>query len=309
MDGGETMELRHLRYFLAVADALNFTTAAQRLGISQPPLSHQIKLLEIELGVDLFERSSRRVTLTKAGEVFRRRALSILEQVKMASEHARSIGQGNSGVLNIGLTGSILIGHFAHIMNTFCAQYPDVEVRTHEMSPGEQIIALKAGRTELSILRSPPEDSDLTLELAWPEKIVVVLSADHRLAHHESIRLEWLNNEKYVSLRLADSRFANYLLNACIANGFVPSITQQVVESYSLLSLVAAGFGVALAPESVSQLSRPNVIYRTLQHPPLVADVYAVSLSTDNPVTQNFLNVLLHQTNHLLPERLECAKK
>ncbi|MGH6858773.1 MAG: LysR substrate-binding domain-containing protein [Phyllobacterium sp.] len=278
-----------MRYFVAVADALSFTEAAETLGVSQPPLSQQIRALETELGVDLFKRSSRRVSLTRAGVAFLERVRSILEQVKEASDHARSIGNGSSGVLNIGLTGSVLIGPLAQIMNAFSTRYPDVDVRTHEMSPGEQIIALKARRTDLSFLRSPPNDLDLTLERGWREKVVVVLPKDHPLAQHKIIKLRWMKDERYVSLRLKDSRFANELISACISQGFVPRITQQVVESYSLLSLVAAEFGVALAPESVSQLSHPNVVYRQLEEPSLIADVFAVRLSHDDAIIENFL--------------------
>ncbi len=263
--------------------------AAEKLGVSQPPLSQQIKSLEAELRVDLFKRSSRQVSLTRAGVAFLERARSILEQVHDASEHARSIGNGSSGILNIGLTGSVLIGPLAQIMNAFSARYPDVDLRTHEMSPGEQIVALKARRTDLSFLRSPPTDLDLTLELGWREKVVVVLPKDHPLARHEIIKLRWMKDERYVSLRLKDSRFANELIDACIVQGFVPRITQQVVESYSLLSLVAAEFGIALAPESVSQLSHPNVVYRSLEEPSLIADVFAVRLSHEDAIIENFL--------------------
>ncbi|KAB1072403.1 LysR substrate-binding domain-containing protein [Methylobacterium planeticum] len=283
------MELRHLRYFVAVAEKLSFTAAAERLGVSQPPLSQQIRDLEAELRTDLFVRSSRRVALTEAGVAFLEQARAILAQVRQASDEARAIGGGRTGTLNIGLTGSILTGPLGRVIERFCERYPEVDIRLHEMPPEEQQAALHARRTDLSFLRSPSEDSGLTADLAWRERVGVVLPEAHPLAARASLPLTSLRDERYLSLRLADSRFANVLWEACLASGFVPRLSQQVVESHSLLGLVAAGLGLALVPEFVGRLPYPGIAYRSLDAPAPSADVYALARAEPGPIAENFL--------------------
>ncbi len=248
------VELRHLRYFVAVADSLSFTGAAERLGVSQPPLSQQIRDLEAELGTPLLWRTSRSVALTPAGTAFLARARHILAEVEEACTEARAVGAGRSGTLDVGLTGSILAGPLGRLIRLFGERYPAVLVRLHEMPPGEQPAALHAHRTDLCFLRRPPEDPSLRVVRAWPEAVGVALPAGHPLAERAAIALGDLSDEPFVSLRLRDSRFATYLQEACLSAGFVPRIVQQVVESASLVNLVAAGLGVALVPASAGAL-------------------------------------------------------
>ncbi|KMO43100.1 LysR family transcriptional regulator [Methylobacterium variabile] len=286
------MELRHLRYFVAVAESLSFTAAAERLGVSQPPLSQQIRDLEAELGTPLLWRTSRRVALTPAGTAFLDRARAILAQVEEACAQARAVGAGRTGTLDIGLTGSILAGPLGRLIRRFGERYPAVSVRLHEMPPGEQPAALHARRTDLGFLRRPPDDPELRAVRAWPETVGVALPAGHRLAARDRIALQDLRDEPYVSLRLRDSRFATSLWDACLAAGFVPRLTQQVVESASLVNLVAAGLGVALVPESIGALPRPDIVYRPLADPAPVADVCALYKAPATPVAENFLALM-----------------
>ncbi len=240
------MELRHLRYFVAVADAASFTAAARGLNISQPPLSQQIRDLEAEVGTRLFERSSRNVELTEAGANFLEHARMILGQVEHAVQQARAIGSGQVGTLNIATTGSVLLGPLSNLIARFRGAWPGVFVRIHEMDPEAQEAALLSHRTDLSFVRRPRNNPDLVAHVAWHEKVGVALPEHHRMAGSETIELGDLRKENFVFLRLADSRFARYLHDCCVAAGFVPDITNEVVESYSLTSLVAAGLGVAL---------------------------------------------------------------
>src|SRR3954453_20287793 len=163
------MELRHLRYFVSVAEELGFTAASHRLGVAQPSLSQQIRDLEREVGTTLFARTSRRVELTDAGADFLQQARAILAQAAQAAEQARAIGSGQLGSLDIGLTGSVLLGPLGRLVATFGARFPRVTVRLHEMSPREQEAALHARRTDISFVRRPAEDSGLADELAWSE--------------------------------------------------------------------------------------------------------------------------------------------
>jgi len=285
------MELRHLRYFVAVAEAASFTAAAKSLNISQPPLSQQIRDLEEEVGTRLFERSSRNVELTEAGADFLNHARMILGQVEHAAHQARAIGSGQVGTLNIGTTGSVLLGSLSMLVARFGDRWPGVFVRIHEMDPQAQEAALLAHRTDLSFVRRPRHNVDLVATVAWHEEVGVVLPESHPLARLEKIELGALRGESFVFLRLVDSRFARYLHDCCVAAGFVPNITNEVVESYSLTSLVAAGLGVALVPECIRNLSRPGIVYRALVDPAPEADVYVISRPNHGPVVASFLEM------------------
>src|SRR3712207_100676 len=179
---GESMELQHLRYFVAVAEELSFTAASNRLRVAQPSLSQQIRDLERELGAALFARTSRRVELTAAGAAFLEHARAILAQAGQAAEQARAIGRGQVGTLDIGLTGAVLLGPLGPLVAAFSARFPGVVVRLHEMPPQEQQTALHARRADVSFVRRPAEDPDLVAELAWPEAVAVALPERHPLA-------------------------------------------------------------------------------------------------------------------------------
>lgn len=286
------MELRHLRYFTAVAEHLSFTAAANALGVSQPPLSQQIRDLELEIGVNLFERTSRRVALTAAGEDFLRNARAILVQAADAVDRARTIGTGTAGILNIGMTSSVLVGPLGSLIRAFEERHRGVDVRIHEMSPGDQIAALKAHRTDLSFLRSPPDDPDLTGEVAWREGLCVALPVGHPRASGRSVPVEIFRTERLISLRLDSSRFAEEIHRACVARGFTPAISQQVREASSLVSLVAAGFGLAIIPEFVGRLNHPGVVVLPFDPPFLSADVHALHHRRKSPVVDTFLTLL-----------------
>lgn len=289
MDRRPAIELRHLRYFAAVAEELSFTAAAHRLNVSQPPLSQQVRQLEEELGTALFERTSRRVALTAAGAALLRRAHAILAQVDEAAEEARVIGRGRSGTLDVGLTGSVLLGPLAGHLQAFGAAFPAVTVRLHEMPPAEQQAALLARRADVCFLRRPPEDPDLAAEPAWPERVCAALPAGHRLSGREGIELADLAGERFVVLRAAESGFARHLWDCCRAAGFEPAVSQQVGESYSLISLVAAGLGVALVPDGIARLGRAGVVCVPLAGAAPAADVSMLYRPERTPVLDNFL--------------------
>ena len=282
------MELRHLRYFAAVAKHLSFTAAAESLGVAQPPLSQQIRDLEAEVGTPLFERTTRRVALTKAGHDFHAQALAILERAGEAVSRARAIGSGTAGIINVGLTGSMLAGPLGRAIREFSQHYPAVDLRIHEMAPDRQITMLKAGQTDVSLLRCPPQDPDLVSELAWRESVSIVLPKGHRLAGGP-IPLSDLAGEKFVFFRLVDSLFAKHLWQCCVDVGFEPIITHQVVEAASLTSLVAAGLGIAIVPESVASLAHADVVYRPVRGPRIQADVYALWAKTTEPLIATFV--------------------
>ena len=267
------MELRHLRYFVAVAEELSFTRAARRLRISQPPLSQQIQDLETEIGAPLFDRSSRRVELTAVGASFLEHAKAILAQSKDALEDARAIASGRAGMIRLGTTGSVLLGPLARLISEFTRAHPGILIRLREMGPSEQVIATEARRVDIVFLRHPPEETDLVVERAWAEEVGVCLPLGHPLAALPVVPLAALEGHDLIALRLRDSLFSQYLRDRCLAAGFTPRILHEVVESYSLTSLVAAGLGLALVPECVRALARSDVVYRPLEPPAPRADV------------------------------------
>jgi DNA-binding transcriptional LysR family regulator len=222
--------------------------------------------------------------------------------VEEACAEARAVGAGRTGTLDIGLTGSILAGPLGRLIRRFGERYPDVLVRLHEMPPGEQPAALHAHRTDLGFLRHPPDDPSLRTVRAWPEAVGVALPAGHRLAARVAIALSDLSGEDFVSLRLRDSRFAASLRDACLAAGFAPRLVQQVVESASLVNLVAAGLGVALVPASIGALARPDIAYRPLEGPAPVADVCALYRMRASAVTANFLALMRDELGPSAPE-------
>ncbi len=284
------MELRHLRYFIAVAQECSFTRAAEWLHISQPPLSQQIADLEDELGTPLLLRTSRRVELTAAGVAFLEHARAILERVDQARSHAQAIGFGSAGRLEIGLSGSLLLGPMPQLIAAYRRSRPAVAVVLHEMTPAAQLAGLRDRKIDLSFSRTAVNDDVLVSEQAWSDPVVVALPRGHPMTKRRKLELADLKDEEFVLLRLDSSAFAKYLHACCLDAGFVPHVSQQVVESQAIPSLVAAGLGVALVPASLQRLHRRSVEYRALARNAPRADVYAIQRKDDaSPVVRGFI--------------------
>jgi DNA-binding transcriptional LysR family regulator len=248
------MELRHLRYFVALAEELSFTRASQRIHISQPPLSMQIRQLEEEVGVSLLARTSRRVELTPAGRAFLNDARAILERVEAAGSRARAIGNGYAGRIEIGLSGSHFLGALPKMIAAYMQNYPDVSVVLHEQKPATQLEELRSGRIDLSISRTPVNDVALTSTLLWSDPMLAALPRGHTLGRRKRLSLPDLRNERFVMLRLDSSAYAQHIYDCCVQAGFAPNVVQLVLEVPAVMSLVAAGIGVGLIPRSVQHM-------------------------------------------------------
>lgn len=276
-----SIELRHLRYFVTVADELSFTRAAQRLHISQPPLSQQVQDLEAMLKTKLLVRTSRRVELTTAGEALQVRARSILEQVDAAALEAASIGRGEQGRILIGATGSILSGGLADMLAAYRHEYPDVTTTLFEQAPRLQMRALAERNTDISFIRLRPDSEEFASELAWREDVVVAMSAIHRLAGRKRIALRDLRDEEYVALAPESSEFAASIRDCCVAAGFLPRVAHEVVDAQSITGLLAAGFGVALVPSSIARFTTGQIRFKSLGASAPAADVFMVMRKDD----------------------------
>lgn len=290
---GAFVDLRQLRYFHAVACELSFTKAAEKLNISQPPLSQQIASLEEELGARLFVRSSRRVELSDPGRALFLHVESILRGLEEARVHVRRVAQGLEGRVNIGLTGSHFLGPFPRFIRQFREKRPDVELVLHEMPPTDQISSLRNATLDLCFERGTVVYEDLAADLLWRDIPVAVVPLGHSLSKRKRVHLRDLADEDFVFLRFGSSMFQKHLYDACIAAGFEPRVVQQVVEVPAILNLVAAGLGISVVPRTLAQLRSESVASISLELPAegpgLSADVYLLRRHSEmRPVVLEF---------------------
>ena len=264
MDIGSDIELRHLRYFLAVAEELHFGRAASRIGIAQPPLSQQIQRLERILGYPLFERKPR-VALTEAGESFLGTARRALAQVERGIEEARRAGRGEVGPLSVGFVASAMLTIVPDILRAYRQQMPGVGLRLVELSPREELESVLDGSVDVAFVRERRADDLLVYEPAVREPFIALLPPGHRLAAESRIPEAELMDEPFVHFArdVAPSLF-DQVIELCRRAGFVPKVVQEVRQWLTHISLVQAGLGVALVPESVLKLSWGGVEYRHL---------------------------------------------
>jgi DNA-binding transcriptional LysR family regulator len=287
------MELRHLRYFLALAEELNFTRAAERLHVSQPPLSLQIRQLEQEVGARLFARTSRRVELTPAGQAFLIDARAILERVDASVSRAAAIESGLAGRVEIGLSGSHFFGPLPKLIAGYSRAYSDVSIFLQEMKPAIQLEALRERDIDLSISRTPVNDTILKSTRLWTDPMVAALPRGHKLGRRKRLTLVDLRDEPFVMLRLDTSAYAQHIRDCCVQAGFAPRVVHHVSEVAAVLSLVAAGMGVALIPQSVTHIYSDAITYIALASDEPHSDVYAVQRLEDSAnVTNAFVQFI-----------------
>jgi DNA-binding transcriptional LysR family regulator len=258
------MELRHLRSFVAVAEELHFGRAAARVHIVQPALSRQIRALEDEIGVRLFERDRRRVALTPAGAVFLDKVRDLFEHVNRAVEAARRADRGEQGSLRIGYVPAMVSTGLPEIVRSFRNRYPDVDVQLHEMTPAMQVEALLSERVDVGFVRGPIHEPALVTETVMEEPLVAALPSGHRLGRHKRIRLAMLAGEPFVlQARSSGAGSHDQILAVCRNAGFSPRVVQEGSQA-EVASLVASGAGVAIVPASLRTIRRAGVLYRPL---------------------------------------------
>jgi DNA-binding transcriptional LysR family regulator len=260
------MELRHLRYFVAVAEECHFGRAAERLHIAQPPLSQQIKQLEQELGVELLARSTRRVELTPAGQRYLERANAILAAVTAAGTEARRVAAGEIGRLDIGFTSSATYELLPALARVLRNDFPDITLELHgEMLTPRQVTGLVDGTLDIGFLRPPVHDPSIEVRVVRRERIVAVLPQTHPLAGRPSVRLADLRAERFISFPSGSrSVMRDSVFDACARAGFQPAEVQEVAETSTMVAFVAAGLGVALVADSVRHLQITGATFRPL---------------------------------------------
>jgi DNA-binding transcriptional LysR family regulator len=258
------IELRHLRYFVAVAEELHFGRAAQRLHLAQPPLSQQIRKLEEILGYPLFDRTSRSVSLTAAGAVFLERTQRTLRNVQRDIEETRSIGRGEVGSLHVGFVGSAMLTILPAIFREYREAYPSVRLHLHESFTARVLDGLQNGTLDAGLLRdADPGDliGGLFATTIYSEPFVAVLSARHPCAGQKSISPAVLRDEPFVYYpRSAGAHAFEKPLSLCEEHGFRPQIVQEASNWLTILRLIGAGLGVSIAPACVRFIASPEVV-------------------------------------------------
>lgn len=257
--------LRHLRYFVAVAEEMHFGRAAARLGIQQPPLSQQIKTLEAALGHRLFDRSSRSVVLTAAGLELLERARRILNRLQEDVEAVRRVGRGEVGSLTVAFAGSAMLLALPKVIRTYRQQYQAVELRLRELVTSEAITALRDGTSDLAFLRDPGEIEGLVIETVSREPFVALLSSRHTLAAKKRVLISDLRGEPFVFYQRSHGPVAyDRTIGLCEQAGFTPKIVQDTQQWSTVIPLVGAGLGVSIAPACVAKLGMPGVVFRRI---------------------------------------------
>jgi DNA-binding transcriptional LysR family regulator len=259
------MDLRQLRYFVAVAEELHFGRAAERVGIAQPPLTQQIQKLEKELGCTLLLRRGR-TALTEAGAVLLEEARRILRQAEHAIDATRRAGRGESGVLRVGAPPSVMLSALPAVIRKYKRTYPAVTFVLREMSTSAIEDALQSGELDLGFLREAVPAAPLLSEPAFEEAVVAVLPAAHALASARELKLGALREEPFVFFpRRLGEAFYDQMMSFCSSVGFAPNVVQEATQWQSIVCLVEARMGISIAPACVQRFRWPGVIYRPLR--------------------------------------------
>ncbi|MFJ9388748.1 LysR substrate-binding domain-containing protein [Nocardioides sp. NPDC101246] len=289
------MELRHLRYFVAVAEERHFGRAAERLHMAQPPLSQQIRQLEAELGLTLLTRTTRRVDLTPAGAAYLERAREILSAVEAAGHEAASIASGRRGRLLIGCVGSATYSLLPELARTLRTELPEVEFgfRGEMLSP-DQAAALTDGTLDLGLLRPlPTGSSGLSITHLRQEDLLVAMPKDHRFAGRRRVRIPDLDGEGLVIHAGSGRSVMNAMIQELFDSAGIRShITHEVAETSTLVTFVAAGLGIAIVPEPTAALAVPGVVYVPLSGTPGVELVAATRAGDESPLLTRALAIL-----------------
>ena len=297
------MELRHLRYFIAVAEDGSVTRAARRLNMEQPPLSQQIRKLETELGVRLFDRVAKRVVLNAAGRQFLEDARHTLDAAAAAIERVRRFDRGEQGHIACGFTSSASLHHLApKLIRAFRHAYPLATFEVEERETFELLSGVDQRRLDMAFVRTVGSDLPALDNLVLHEEMIVAaLPSDHRLARSASpVSLSSLMREPMVLYRRPDGfGIFEVLMDALRRGGFEPQVTEQVPRIITAINLVAAGQGISLVPESMRALHNGSVVYRKLVAGALPPMPLTLVFRRDNPsaLVRNFIDVA-RRTSH-----------
>lgn len=262
------IELRHLRYFAAVAEELHFGRAAQKLHIAQPALSRQIQRLEEEIGTRLLERTQRSVALTAAGKAYLARANRILDEVAQAGGEALRVANGEAGALKVSFIHSSTYNLTPAALDLFTTRHPRIHLELQESTVFQQVEALDRGEVDIGLLRPPLESKELEWETILTEDFVLAVPQTHRLAKRRSVPAAALHDEPFILFNRQQSPlFYERITGFCEKAGFSPRIAQRAIQIHTVLGLVGAGLGIAIVPNAALKLFMPRVRFVALEEP------------------------------------------
>ncbi|MDI1306250.1 MAG: LysR family transcriptional regulator [bacterium] len=289
------MELRHLKYFLAVAEELNFTKAAEKLFISQPPLSRQIKELEEEVGARLFYRNNKRVVLTAAGTYFDKEVREILQALERITLKTEKISKNASGEFRIGYISSTFSGAISELITFLTKQYPYVNFRLYEVATSKQIVALEQGKLDLGIIRAPLKSPKIQTQLWFRDSFSIVYNKDFIKVTSEKDIVK-LSEENFVFFNKDYApHYYDSLLEICANFGFVPKVVHESNNVASIIQLVKNGLGLSIVPSNVLKSHvYPEIGYFELEKLNLHTDVLlATPKGDDSEITRSAISFLL----------------
>lgn len=287
------MELRHLRYFIAVAEELHFGRAAARLHLAQPALSQQIRRLEEEINVQLFHRTKRRVTLTEPGAVFLEKARLTVSHAGEAVVSAQKANRGEVGELSVGFVGSAAFEFLPEVLKKFRSSFPEVGLVLQELTTTQQLAALHTAQIRVGLLRPPISDSNIETETVACEPWVIAIPRSHPLHGRSRVALRQFATDPFIGTpRALGPGLHDQALSLCLQSGFSPRVVQEAIQMATIVSLVAFGIGVALVPGSVEKLGRRDVLYMPLQGSPKVEMALAWRREDRNSVLSNFIRIV-----------------
>ncbi|AZE50685.1 LysR family transcriptional regulator YnfL [Pseudomonas chlororaphis] len=291
------MEFRQLRYFLAVAEHLHFTAAAEMLGIAQPPLSQQIIKLEKEIGTRLFIRYARRVELTEAGEIFRESARRILDDASDALEKVKRAARGEVGHIRIGFAGSVVFNPWvANTLRCFRNAYPDVLIKTEESNSALLVEKVGNSQVDCAFVRLPLNCSNLVTLPLVEEEFIAVLPSGHRLGKESAIDLAELSSDSFILFpRTIGPDLYDLIISGCRLAGFAPKVEIESPQLSSTVNMVAAGFGVTLVPACMQSIHANGNTYHRMKENDLITTIALAVRPRDKSVTiRNFVETLRH---------------
>jgi LysR family transcriptional regulator, benzoate and cis,cis-muconate-responsive activator of ben and cat genes len=295
------VELRQLRYFLAVAEHLNFTRAAEQMGIAQPPLSQHILALERQLNVRLFVRTRREVSLTPEGEALVSFARRLNNTTQMAAETVQAIARGEDGPLALGAIFSSIYAVIPHVLPPFIEKYPKVKFHLQEMTISQQIAALKELRIDAGILRGPINERELEAVTLFQEPFVAVVPADHKFAGEKTLTLAQMADQPLIQVYPSANRdFSRRMFGALLDKGHKLNIVQEVSDTHTLIGLVAARVGLSLVPASLQILKIAQVRYIPLREKtPMTTLQLVYNKDNSSAVLRNFVRMVQGKTTEL----------
>jgi DNA-binding transcriptional LysR family regulator len=277
-----------------LAEELHFGRAAERLHIAQPPLSQQIRQLEIELNFALFYRTKRTVQLTDAGQIFLLESRRILKQLEHAIALGQQVSRGDIGQLTIGFVSSAACNVLPPILQAFRAQVPGVTLELHELTTAQQPQWLQEGRIDVGLFRPPFENDGCEVEMIFQESLMIALPETHPLTQQKKVSIRSLIREPFIVFpRAAAPGLYDPIITLCQQAGFSPTVAQEAIQMQTIVSLVAAEMGVAIVPASLQQLQRPGVAYRPIAEvTPQVAIALIWRQQERSSIVQRFVEVV-----------------